>query len=121
MFEGNLFGDETLKLICKMIPQLGYVLVLNISKCNITDIGAEFIAELLKAKNLQLKALLMHWNKITGRGSAHLAAAMDVNESLSIFDASFNSFGSSNLQKNNSKSLINSKKVESTGESDNCT
>ena len=107
MFEGNLFGDETCKLMCDMIPQLGYVLVLNISKCSITDVGAEYIAELLKVKDLQLKALIMHWNKITGRGSIHLAGAIDVNESLSIFDASFNSFGSSHSKKLNTKSPIN--------------
>lgn len=41
----------------------------------------------------------MHWNKIKGKGSCELASALKGNSHLLIFDASFNSFGSGQLQK----------------------
>jgi hypothetical protein len=42
---------------------------------------------------------LLHWNKIRGKGATLLAKAIKVNETLQVFDASFNSFGSGPLAK----------------------
>lgn len=46
-FEGNEFGDEICSEICKCIIELKTVHVLNMSKCGITDYGANHISELL--------------------------------------------------------------------------
>jgi outer membrane phospholipase A len=56
---------------------------------------------------VKIKALLLHWNKIMGRGAQRLAKAIEMNTSLQIFDASFNSFGSSTLNKNKKNRLSN--------------
>jgi len=42
-----------------------------------------------------------------GRGAQRLAKAIEMNTSLQIFDASFNSFGSSTLNKNKKNRLSN--------------
>ena len=47
---------------------------------------------------MKLKALLLNWNKILGKGSIQLAMAVEDNTSLQIFDCSFNSFGSGQLK-----------------------
>lgn len=73
--------------------------MLNLSKCEITDQGAAFIAEVIGNEDLRLKALIMHWNQVRGRGSSHLAKAIKYNHTLQVFDASFNCFGSSGLAK----------------------
>ena len=44
-------------------------------------------------ENNSLLALMLHWNKIKGTGAIHLAQALLQNDSLQIFDASFNNFG----------------------------
>lgn len=72
--------------------------VLNLSKCSITDIGASQIAQVVASPSLIIKSLLLHWNRIRGRGSCMLAKALRRNQSLQVFDASFNSFGSSSLK-----------------------
>jgi len=54
---------------------------------------------LLSAPDSSLKSLLLHWNKIRGKGATLLAKAIKVNDTLQIFDASFNSFGSGPLAK----------------------
>lgn len=50
--------------------------VLNFSKCGITDIGAFYISKLLTNGYLKIRALILHWNKIRGRGSEVLANAL---------------------------------------------
>lgn len=45
--------------------------------------------------NTCLSVLFLHWNFIKGKGSAQLAEALCSNETLLVFDSSFNSFGSS--------------------------
>ena len=96
--EGNEFGDECCRVICEMLRHMNSVLVVNLSKCAITDVGAEYLGILLRSHHSKLKALLIHWNKIMGRGAVHLAKAIENNDCLQIFDASFNSFGSSTLK-----------------------
>ena len=46
-FEGNEFGDDITSEICKCIMEIKNVQVLNLSKCGITDYGAQAISELL--------------------------------------------------------------------------
>jgi Leucine-rich repeat (LRR) protein len=98
ILEGNEIGDESCRIICQLCTKLHYHLaVLNLSKCSITDVGAEYVANLLKLEGSKIKALLLHWNKIMGRGAGLIARAIEENSALRIFDASFNSFGSSPL------------------------
>lgn len=93
--EGNELGDEIcIKEICQgIVHTLGSIVFLNLSKCQITDVGAQGLAEVIANSSLNLKTLIVHWNQIRGRGSAALAKAIKKNQSLQIFDASFNSFG----------------------------
>jgi hypothetical protein len=95
ILEGNEFGDEGCRVICNIVLKMKSITILNLSKNSITCAGADYLAVLLRRKDIGLKALLIHWNKILGRGSGVLAKAIEDNISLQIFDASFNSFGSS--------------------------
>jgi hypothetical protein len=51
------------------------------------------LAKLLQ-NNQTLAVLCIHWNYIRGKGSMELANALATNDTLQVFDASFNSFGS---------------------------
>ena len=95
IMEGNEFGDEGCRVICNIVLKMKTITILNLSKNSITCAGADYLAVLLRRKDIHLKALLIHWNKILGRGSGVLAKAIEDNISVQIFDASFNSFGSS--------------------------
>lgn len=95
--EGNNMGDASIAEICYMVERTFTMLVVNLSKCNISDLGAEYLGHMLESDDLKLRALILHWNNIKGRGSAALAKAIKYNHTLQIFDASFNNFGSSNL------------------------
>ena len=48
---------------------------------------------------MSLRTLLLHWNRIRGKGSVALAQGIKHNNTLLILDASFNAFGSSSLKK----------------------
>ncbi len=94
-FEGNDMGDESCRVVCDMITRIGSVVILNLSKCNITCAGAEHVAILLRRRDLKLNAILLNWNKIMGKGSVFIATALEDNTILQILDISFNSLGSS--------------------------
>jgi Ran GTPase-activating protein (RanGAP) involved in mRNA processing and transport len=98
-FEGNEFGDEVCAELCRCFEEIRSVNVLNMSKCNITDYGAQYISELLSEPGIQIRVLLLHWNRIRGKGATQLAKAVKVNNSLQVLDASFNAFGSCPLRK----------------------
>ena len=72
-------GDEACREICEGIINSGSVKVLNISKNNITDIGAQYIAEILNNQVSTLVSLIMHWNQVRGKGSAFLAKVLKKN------------------------------------------
>lgn len=97
--DGNLVGDTVCMELCETIKCLKALEVLNLSKCNITDISTEQIASLLTDSYLKIKVLVLHWNKIKGKGSENLAKAVYDNTSIQIFDASFNNMGTGPLQK----------------------
>lgn len=83
ILEGNEMGDESCRLMCEMVSKLLLPMtVLNLSKCNITCLGADAIAKLLMLKTCRIKSILLHWNKIMGRGSTLLARALEYNEHL---------------------------------------
>ena len=81
-----------------MVLEVLWIQVLNLSKCNITDVGALHIAEILDTPGLNLRTLLLHWNLIKGKGSIAIAKVMKRNTTLQILDASFNAFGSGQLR-----------------------
>ncbi len=60
--ENNEIGDEVCKELCDLILEVGAIQVLNLSKCNITDVGAYHIAEILDTPGVNLRTLLLHWN-----------------------------------------------------------
>lgn len=96
--ENNKIGDEICKELCEMVLEVLWIQVLNLSKCNITDVGALHIAEILDTPGLNLRTLLLHWNLIKGKGSIAIAKVMKRNTTLQILDASFNAFGSGQLR-----------------------
>jgi len=98
-FEGNEIGDEITSDICKCLTELKNVHVLNLSKCGVTDYGAQAISEMLQESGMSLRTLLLHWNRIRGKGAVSLAKGVKHNNSLLILDASFNAFGSSSLKR----------------------
>ncbi len=75
-------GDESCRIVCDMVARIGSVVILNLSKCNITCAGAEFIAILMRRRDLKLHAILLNWNKIMGKGSVFLATALEDNSIL---------------------------------------
>jgi len=46
-----------------------------------------------------VRTLLLHWNRIRGKGAIALAKGIRDNKSLLIMDASFNAFGSCPLKR----------------------
>ena len=72
-------GDDGCKEICEGIIMSGNLKVLNISKCNITCIGSAYISDLLLSPDCPIVSLIMHWNKIRGKGSILLAKAIKKN------------------------------------------
>ena len=48
---------------------------------------------------MNLRTLILHWNKIRGKGAVSLAKGVKHNHSLLILDASFNAFGSCPLKR----------------------
>lgn len=98
-FEGNEIGDEITSDICKCLIELKNVHVLNLSKCGITDYGAQVISEMLSESGMVIRTLLLHWNRIRGKGAVALAKGVKTNNSLLILDASFNAFGSCPLRR----------------------
>lgn len=75
-------GDEACREICDGVIKGGQVRVLNLSKNNITDIGASYLAETLNNSVSVLMSLLLHWNQIKGKGSAILAKSVKKNVTL---------------------------------------
>ena len=64
----------------------------NISKNNITDLGATEVAKVIK-ENKVLNVLFLHWNKIREVGGRKIVRAVRNSTSLQIFDISFNNIG----------------------------
>ena len=67
MIEGNQTGDKAIILLSDVIRTNRYLKYWNISKNNITDIGAIEVAKVIK-ENKILNVLFMHWNKIRETG-----------------------------------------------------
>ena len=67
--------------------------VLNLNKNKITDLGALYLARMLKL-NDGLLFFYIAWNNIQKRGATAIARKLSTNERLQIFDFSFNNFGS---------------------------
>ena len=70
--DGNLIGDKIVSDLCEMIHRLRSIYALNLSKCEITDAGAEEIATIFNRSYLKVRSVILHWNKIRGKGSVAL-------------------------------------------------
>lgn len=71
---------------------------LNLSRNEITDIGARQIAEMMYI-NISLNALFLNWNWIKGDGLRSICKGLNENAWISVIDFSFNSLGSLHFQK----------------------
>ena len=71
---------------------------LNLSKNEITDYGARYLALLLYECH-SLRSLLIHYNRILGRGGAEVARAIRHTNELYVLDISYNSIGGGGTQK----------------------
>lgn len=63
------------------------------SKNGITNLGAGYIANMLKINNA-LSVLFLNWNLILTKGGMSLCKAIEKNDQLQVFDISFNNIGS---------------------------
>ena len=104
MIEGNQTGDKPVILIWKALQYNNNLKFLNISRNNVTDIGATEVAKMLLMNN-KLNVLFMHWNKIREIGGQKVAKAFLKNDSLQIFDISYNNIGTMGKEKSVSKAL----------------
>ena len=103
-FEGQDMGDDSCHIICELLQKIVSVIIINLSKNNISCIGAEYISQVIRRRDMKLRAILLNWNKIMGKGSIQLAMAIEDNSCLQILDCSFNSFGSGQLKVKGSSS-----------------
>ena len=55
-------GDESCKMVCEGIINSSLIKVLNLSKNNLTDVAAQFIADVLNDPESIIISLLLHWN-----------------------------------------------------------
>ena len=60
--DGNEVGDFVCMDICGMIETMATLQVINLSKCNITDIGSLHVSGLIENANLKIRSLILHWN-----------------------------------------------------------
>lgn len=60
-------GDMNLDIICKVLQDNNKLLVLNVSKNEITNIGADSVCKMLYY-NTTITALFLHWNRILPKG-----------------------------------------------------
>jgi hypothetical protein len=97
--EGNEMGDASFAECCRMLYEIWSILVINFSKCRLTDQGASYLAEVLESDDCKIRSVIIHWNQIKGKGSQAMAKAIKYSHTLLVFDASFNNFGSSSLSK----------------------
>ncbi|CDW87404.1 UNKNOWN [Stylonychia lemnae] len=121
-FEGNLMGDECCKEICSGIVQSLHLKILNLSKNNLTDVGAQYISEVLSFEGNLMTSLLLHWNKIRSKGAILLAKALRSNYTLQIFDASFNSFGTGHhkeIKQGKLSQYLDENKIQQSSKKDN--
>lgn len=63
------------------------------SKNGITDLGARYVASMLKM-NDALTVLFINWNLILNKGGLAICKAVERNNKLQVFDISFNNIGS---------------------------
>jgi len=90
--EGNKMGDKLIGRLVKSLIQGGRIVELNLSKNEISDYGARFIALILYECHT-LHTLLIHYNRILGRGGAEIARAIKHTNELHVLDISYNTIG----------------------------
>ena len=88
--EGNKIGDKILQKICLSAVAQSKLTFLNVSKCEVTDKGAIFLAQLIKG-NKKFVGLFAHYNRIMGNGGGAIADAIAGSTSMQLLDMSFNS------------------------------
>ena len=89
-FEDNRIGDQTLVNLIDDCIEGGRVSFFNVSKNQITDIGAKAIARLIRNSD-NLRLLFLHYNKILGVGGIDIANAIGFSKSIQVLDISYNS------------------------------
>ena len=90
--ENTLCGDKGCRLLSEALLYNNSLIMLNLSKCNLSDILASSIADFIES-NFSISILILHWNQITGDGCSLIASKLEDNRHMQIFDASYNSFG----------------------------
>ena len=96
--EDNGMGDKIVGQLIDALLLNGKMVYLNLSKNNITDVGARSVARLIQDAE-KLRLLLLHYNKIMGFGGIEIADAISMNETLQVFDISFNSICGAGIKK----------------------
>lgn len=104
MLESNQTGDKPILVICNALQYNNNLKFLNISKNNVTDIGANAVSKMLVMNN-KLNVLFMHWNKIRESGGVKIAKAIQMSQSLQIWDISYNNIGTLGKEHSCAKAL----------------
>jgi hypothetical protein len=80
--EGNEMGDLCFAEMCRMIYEVWSLLVINFSKCALTDQGACYLSEVLESDDCKIRSVIIHWNQIKGKGSQALAKAIKYSHTI---------------------------------------
>ena len=108
ILEGNKLGDSVTQLVCKGLMAIKpSLIVLNLSKNEITDLGLSYICEFL-TDNDTISCLLLHWNRLTHIGGDRLSKVLvDPKCGIQILDISYNSIGTDHNPKAKSNTTLN--------------
>lgn len=93
--EDNKLGDRAVKIICEGLLKNYSLKRLNLSKNYLTTQVGESIKSVL-CKNPYLNELYLHWNQIKGIGAQKIFQGLLENETITVFDISWNSLGGNN-------------------------
>ncbi len=93
--EDNRLGDKSVKVICEGLITNFSLRRLNLSKNYLTSFIGDSIKNVL-TKNPYLQELYLFWNQIKGIGAQKIFQGLLENETITVFDMSWNSLGSNN-------------------------
>ena len=93
--EDNKLGDKAAKIICEGLLTNYLLRRLNLSKNFLTSSIGDSIRNVL-SKTTYLQELYLFWNQIKGVGAQKIFQGLLENETITVFDISWNSLGGNN-------------------------
>ncbi|CAF2028261.1 unnamed protein product, partial [Rotaria magnacalcarata] len=97
-FQGQSLNDQDMKIVANELLQVNKVVTtLYLNSNQIGDVGAQFLADALKA-NTTLTVLYLYENQIGDTGAQYLGDALKTNQSLQNLQLHNNKIGDSGAQ-----------------------